>query len=133
MKNSIIQFAVRHKATICSVAIIGVLFCLPAFGYDVTFDEGQLAETGLGSEDPASITFAVINAVLVFLGVLTLVLIIYAGFLWMIGSRSGKEAEINNAKKILKGAIIGLVVVLVSYSLSQYIFNTLVGVTTGTE
>ena len=116
------------------IFFVGILIGGPVLGYDVTFDEGsQLAETGLGNEDPGSITFSIINTVLIFLGVVTLILIIYAGFLWMIGSRSGKENEISKAKTILRGAIIGLVIVLVSFSVANYLFSALVDITTGGE
>ena len=121
MKKGIVYFL--------SLATIGIFFIIPLLGiaYDVTFDEGQLAETGLGTEDPASITFNIINIVLIFLGVITLILVIYGGFLWMLAG--GNEEQVGKAKKILRGAIIGLIIVLVSYSVSQYLFNTLVDVT----
>lgn len=109
----------------------GFLFINKAAAYSVGFDTGGALQsaTGLGSNDPASITYGIINTVLIFMGVITLVLIIYAGFTWMLAA--GNEETVGKAKKILKGAIIGLVVVLASYGISQYIFNTLVTTTTG--
>lgn len=108
----------------------GFLFINKVVAYTVGFDtdESLQGATGLGSNDPASITYGIINTVLIFMGVITLVLIIYAGFIWMLAA--GNDEQVGKAKKILKGAIIGLVIVLASYGISQYIFNTLVATTT---
>ena len=110
---------------------IGFLVCPAVFAYDIGFDPDNILQlgTGLGSEDPATIAYGIINTALVFLGVITLALIIYGGFIWMLAG--GNEESVTKAKKILKGAIIGLIVVLVSYSISRFVFETLVQVTQG--
>jgi hypothetical protein len=50
-------------------------------------------------------------------------MIVYGGFIWMTGGRlgiGGKEA-IEEAKKIIRNAILGLVVILLAYLLVQAI------------
>lgn len=99
------------------------------FDFSISLDQDNVLQstTGLSTTDPATITYGIINTVLAFLGLITLILIIYAGFLWM--TASGNEETIKKAQGILKGAIIGLIIVLVAYSISYYVFNKLVTIT----
>ncbi|MAG44280.1 hypothetical protein CL633_00090 [bacterium] len=79
-----------------------------------------------GSVSPDSLSeiiAKIIKAVLGFLGMIFLALIIYAGFRWM--TAAGNEEHISKAKKILSAAFIGLVIVLISYGLTVYIFDVL--------
>jgi len=58
-----------------------------------------------------------------FLGMIFLVFTVYAGFLWM--TAQGSEDQINKAKGILKNSIIGLIIVVASYAITYFVFNTL--------
>jgi hypothetical protein len=69
----------------------------------------------------------IINIGLSFLGVLFLLLILYAGFLWM--SDQGNEDQVAKAKKIITAAAIGLIIVISSYAISWFIFNVLMTAT----
>jgi uncharacterized BrkB/YihY/UPF0761 family membrane protein len=73
--------------------------------------------------------FAIVNTALVFLGMITVILVIVAGFMWLFAG--GEEEKIKKAKEILKGAVTGLVIVLGSYGLAQYIFTALRYATAG--
>ena len=59
----------------------------------------------LSDTDPRIIIARIINIALLFLGVIAVGLIIYAGFLWM--TSGGNEDKIDKAKNTLKNAIIG--------------------------
>ncbi|MFH1773025.1 MAG: hypothetical protein ABH818_01560 [Patescibacteria group bacterium] len=76
-----------------------------------------------GITDPDSIIATVIKAVLSFLGVVFLILIIYAGFTWM--TAGGDEEKINKAKDTIQRAIIGLIIILCSYAITIFIFGKL--------
>jgi hypothetical protein len=65
----------------------------------------------------------VINVFLGTLGVIFLILTIYAGFLWM--TAGGNDAQIGKAKKILVNAVIGLIITLSAYAIVTFIFNAL--------
>ena len=65
----------------------------------------------------------IIKTVLGFLGMIFLALIIYAGFRWM--TAAGNDENISKAKKILSAALIGLVIILISYAITVYIFDVL--------
>lgn len=117
---------------------IALLLLLPSstLAYTLTFDptaggtaKPLLTYTKLGAKDPAYIVFSIINVSLIFLGTITLVLVIVSGFMWLLAG--GEEEKIKKAKDILKGAVMGLVIVLASYGLAQYIFSALTYATTG--
>lgn len=67
------------------------------------------------------IVLTIINFFLGFLGLLAVVMIIYGGFLYV--SSAGNEENVNKAKKILLYAVVGIVVIIVSFAL----VNTLLG------
>lgn len=68
----------------------------------------------------------VINAALVFSGVIALVLIIYSGIKYI--TSRGDQTKIDEAKKTLTYAIVGLIVIFLSFFIVQLISN-LTGVT----
>jgi uncharacterized BrkB/YihY/UPF0761 family membrane protein len=111
--------------SISLLIIIILMFC----GFDIGFDNSGVLrdKTQLGTEDPATVAYSLINAALVFLGIITVVLIIAAGFMWMFAA--GEEEKIKKAQDILKGAILGLVIIMASYGIAQYVFDKLMGIT----
>lgn len=82
-----------------------------AGGYDTT----RGSETGL-----AELIGMIINVGLSLLGVIFIVLTIYAGFNWM--TASGDESKIETAKKTLTRAIIGLIIIAGSYAIWNFVF-----------
>lgn len=92
-------------------------------------DFGTSAVTaGLGGSlatgDPRVIIGRIIQIALSFLGVIALLLIMYAGFLWM--TSSGDEDKITSAKQILKNAVIGLVIILSSWAITTFVLTKLI-------
>jgi len=63
-----------------------------------------------------------INYVLSFLGVIFLVLAIYAGILWM--TSQGNEKTVEKSKDILINSVIGLVIVALAYAISYFVVST---------
>lgn len=70
-----------------------------------------------------SIVGQVILTALSFLGIIFLILLIYAGFLWM--TASGNDQQVSKAKSIITTAIIGLIIVLSAYSISYFVLSSL--------
>ena len=64
-----------------------------------------------------------ITLVLSFLGVIFLILTIYAGFLWM--TAQGNESQVKKAKEIMTRAVIGFVIVASAYSISYFVISKL--------
>lgn len=61
----------------------------------------------------------VVGAILAFVGTLFFILIIYAGFTWMLAR--GNESEVQKAKDMLEAAVVGLIIVLSAYAITAYI------------
>lgn len=84
---------------------------------------------GLGDQDIRITIAKVIRVILGFLGIIAVVLIIYAGFVWMLSG--GNEEKVSKAKTILKNAVIGLIIILASFGIVSFIIGQLVGSTFG--
>lgn len=72
----------------------------------------------------------VIKIVLGFVGVIFLVLTVYAGILWM--TASGNEEKVTTATNILKASVVGLVIVVSAYSITYFVTKKLAGATSKT-
>ncbi|MBU1164520.1 pilin [Patescibacteria group bacterium] len=72
----------------------------------------------ISTNSPDVVVGKVIGYMLTFLGVLFLVLIIYGGYLWM--TASGNDDQIGKAKKIIIGAFIGFVIIILANIIVQF-------------
>lgn len=80
-------------------------------------------ETGLQGGDTQLMTTigTLINIALSFLGILFLLLTLYAGFLWM--TSQGDPKQTQKAKDILITAVVGLVILLSAYAISSFVID----------
>ncbi len=103
----------------------------PSFDFTDTENQNQafLQESGLGTTNISVIVSNVIKILLSFLGIIFVVLIIYAGFLWM--TAAGDENKISKAKTLIAGAIIGLAIVLAAYAITYYVIDQVIEATKG--
>ncbi|MBI4407326.1 MAG: hypothetical protein HY565_02385 [Candidatus Kerfeldbacteria bacterium] len=101
-------------------------------GFDY-YDETVQDNTRLGgydnvaTEGPIVTASLVINILLGLLGTLALCLTVYAAFLWIIAR--GNEEDVTKAKDILMGSVVGLLVVLSTYTFMNYVFRSFVNIT----
>jgi len=92
-------------------------------------DVGQKAYGESDSPQDIRITIMkIVNVVLQFLAVIFLVLIIISGYQWM--TAGGNEEQIKKAKKNLSNAVIGLVIILASWSIAYFILRRMIAVVT---
>jgi len=61
----------------------------------------------------------IIKLALSFVGVLFLLLCLYGGYKWM--TARGNEQEVEDAKKLLTAAVIGLIIILAAYLISAFV------------
>ncbi len=73
--------------------------------------------------DLTSIIARLIRTAISFLGIIVVIFILYGGFLYM--TAAGDETRITKAKNTLKNAVIGLVIVLSSFSIVTFILSRL--------
>lgn len=87
----------------------------------ITFAQELKNPLGDDNNDPRVVIGMAIQGALGILGSLALATFIYGGFIWML---SGGSAErIEKGKKILVWAVIGLVIILTSYIIVNFIFG----------
>ena len=65
----------------------------------------------------------IIKIVLGFLAIIFVVLIIWGGFEWM--TAGGNEEQVSQAKKRLKNGIIGLIIILIAYGITDFVMEYL--------
>lgn len=82
---------------------------------------------GLPATDIRLIIARIIQVALGLLGIVLVVLIMYAGFLWM--TAGGNEEQITKAKAMLKNAVIGLVIILSAVAIVTFVINGLLEAT----
>lgn len=108
----------------------GLALFLPVFVFAA---DTNLSSVGTGGgfadTDLMTIIGRIINAFLSILGIICLVLFIYAGAIWM--TAGGDDKKVEKARKILTNAVIGLVITLSAYAISTFILNLLTDATGG--
>ena len=99
---------------------------------------GGLEATNLGNGQGAAqagsqlpiLIGRIIRTILGLLGIIFLVLMVYAGFLWM--TARGESDPVDKAKDIIKQSIIGIIIIFLAYALTGFIINAVVRATSGT-
>lgn len=69
----------------------------------------------------------IIKALLSLLGIIFMSYIVYAGYLWMMAR--GNEEQLTKAKAIIRGSIIGLIIVLAAYAITQFVLVSILEAT----
>ena len=81
------------------------------------------------SQTLGSTVAVVIEAFLSLLGIIFIILILYAGYNWM--TADGDEQKITKAKDTIKRAIIGLIITFGAFAITYFVFTRLPGGTGG--
>lgn len=126
-------FAVIAGATILFAPMVARAAITP----DTTGLSAAAQGTGLtnvcSGEPGACIATIVGRAIQVLLGVLGIVLVVllmYAGFLWM--TAGGDAKKVTEARAMIVNAVAGMAVIAVSYAVASFILGQLAFVATGT-
>ena len=124
---------ILKKTRTASILLMLFLCIMPAQAqirgslYDDISDNTQ-ATAGETEEpaDPQSIVIRIINVFLGLLGIIFLVLVVMSGY-WFLTAR-GEEDMIKKGKDTLKRAIIGIIIVLLAYSIVNFVGEGLISV-----
>ncbi|MDP2708787.1 MAG: pilin [bacterium] len=141
---------IYKKIVILSMALLAATFvfsaALPVLALDINSADtdkfwGDNTErqyvadnSGLSSgtaRDPRKIATDIIKVILGFLGIIAVVIILFAGFKWM--TAGGNEENVAAAKKMLIAGVIGLIIILSAFALASFVITALFGATTGTN
>jgi hypothetical protein len=77
----------------------------------------------LGREDIRIIIAKIVRIFLGLLGTIAVAIVVYGGFIWM--TAAGEPKKVDKAKDILKAGVIGLLIILASFAITQFIFSSL--------
>ena len=112
------------------VAILGLaLFVAPEALADDTAAEtirSGIETTGEGLFSTSSISTIVGNliaAMLALTGIIFLVIMVYAGMLYM--TAAGEEGKVKKAKSMLTTSVIGILIVVTAYAVTTYLVQAL--------
>jgi len=86
--------------------------------------------TGVDSETQLYNTVGlIINIGLGLLGIIFLVIALYAGFTWM--TAGGDSDKVTKARQWLTNSILGLIIILSAYAISSYVISAILEATAG--
>ena len=135
------HFIYKHHSilTILLVLVISFVLLFPTgaiFAKDDTM-ESFLADTGEQMGDYGNkktlpeIVGGVIKVIFGILGVILLIIVIYAGVMWM--TAGGEVEKVQKAQRMLSQAVIGLLVCFAGYAITAFVVGKLTVATGGTS
>lgn len=127
-KNTYIRLVVTAIAVLFAAGSIGVFVPPQPVQADLLTNIQDSASTFGGSggiglpenkSDPIQLIANALTVVLGFLGVIFLILVIYAGLLWM--TAMGDPGKVKKAQGIIRTAAIGLAVIILALAIVQFV------------
>lgn len=108
-----------------------ISFLSTALAADSVLSDAKTA-SGLGGSATSiySSLGSLIGVLFGVLGIIFLLLVLRAGFMWM--TAQGDPKAITKAKDIMIQAVVGLVILLSAYSITEYVFGNLILASGGT-
>ena len=110
---------------------VAIIFLFPiatlAQNYTGALDDAATEVYGSPTADSGDLIYvigSVISIVLSVLGVVLLVFILYAGFLWM--TAGGDKEQVTKARTIMINTAVGLIITLAAYAISNFVIDQLV-------
>ena len=127
--NKIYKIFILSCPTILVVAAFFIFFLFVAnlVKIEPVFAQGSYGfeniNMGLGKAELIDIVNNAIRIFLSFLGIIAVGFIIYGGFIWM--TAGGSAESIKKAKMIIVNAIIGLIIIFLSYAIASFVIGQL--------
>lgn len=121
--------SMQRTLRIVSLAFLCLVFLLPPAARAVTSFtiENIGGQVGLGTSD---LKLSIVHIIQWALGILVLVavvMVIVGGMTWL--TSAGNDEQVDKAKKIISAAVIGMVVVLLSWAVVIFVAGTTANVT----
>lgn len=79
-------------------------------------------QLGLGEADLVTVVLNLIRAALGVIGILAVIMILLGGFRWLLSG--GDEEKILQAKRTIGATIVGLIIILLSWAIVNFVINT---------
>lgn len=121
--NRIQRLAKSRRFLWALVFGVCALIATPVFAQTDSFGLDYGTASMLGTQDVRISIMQIINVVLSFLGIIALLLILYAGYLWM--TAGGNDEKVSQAKMIMRNAVIGLLIIFSAYAIVAFLIGRL--------
>lgn len=130
LKNNKISNRVKKinliKTSLIIIVLVGIfgLGTSIVWAVDITGKLTNVAgQAGFQDEDPniATTIGTIIKGFLSLLGIVFMGYVIYAGQLWM--TARGNEEQIIKAKAIIRGSIIGIIIIFAAYAITDFVIS----------
>ena len=121
MKHQILKKATIFIMLLLLIAPVA-MHALPVSAQNLGLPYAQnlgLADT---TQDPRDAAVNIVKYLMTFLGIIAVIVILYGGFVWL--TAGGNEDKVAKAKKLIVAGIIGLIIILASFAIVQFIVNT---------
>src|SRR3989344_2445329 len=114
------------KRVAATGAVATILAPLATFGATIDFGLNDIGNNiGLSSNTNVNVVAAnIIRVILGFLGLIAVVIVLYAGFQWM--TAAGNEEKITSAPGAPTAGVIGLVIILAAYAITAFVITTII-------
>lgn len=86
-------------------------------------------ETSNDPQKPQEIVIRLIKIFLTFLGVIFLIMVMWAGFQWM--TSEGNDDTVRKAKATIGRSIAGIIIILASYAITSFIGSCVMDIASG--
>ena len=126
--NSIMRRVAAGAATFGGIITALALPFVAKAGTALTNLSGSLGETSNAAGITTTKTLpalvgSFIAAALGLLGVILVVLVVYAGFIWM--TAQGNDEKIKKAKGMITSAVIGMIIIFAAYAITNFVVGAL--------
>lgn len=109
-----------------SIVLTGIfIYSFPVLAGNNVYTNITAATGGTGLSESGNILpiiASLISLVLSFLGIVLVVMIIWAGIMWM--TAGGEKGNVQKAKDMIKNSVIGLLIVIASYAITSFVISS---------
>ncbi len=128
IKRFLFKINMKSIKKIFFAVTLGLLIALPVlaqttkdpYGLDAAASAAQLKKA-----EPAAVIGSIIGYALSFIGILFMGLILYGGYLWM--TSYGNTEKVTKAKELIVDAVIGLIIVVAAYTITNFVVSAILG------
>ena len=118
MRKSIVR-----AVSVLSMFALAIVIVSSASAATVNLGIGYAENIGLGTTDIRETIASIINVAMGLLGTIAVIIILYGGFKWMISG--GEQGKVDEARKLIIAGVVGLVIILASYAIANFVIDTL--------
>ena len=106
---------------VLTLVVLFLVLASPVFALDTGLEFGRL--TGLSSQDIRITIMKIIRVILGLVGLTAIIIIMYGGYVWM--TSGGNAEKVDTAKRILRNAVIGLIIIFSAFAIVSFIIRQL--------